>query len=346
MNTKAETSMLAAALPKAVSGSLLAAEVRASWLEVLDPASTQDSAQLRLAALLGILAGRGATALELEGTVAALLECALPFEHDAPAALDTCGTGGDGLSTFNLSTATALVLAAEGVDVIKHGNRAVSSQCGSADLLEALGLDIEASPEQSRRQLEELHFAFLFAPRYHPALAAIGPLRRTLALRTVVNLAAPLANPARVRRQLVGVSDARSLAAVAESMRARGSERAFVVHGPEGADELLPCGLNRLLGVGELGDLELDPRELGIARAPLASLSCANAQRACRQLQALFLGEQSPLRDALALNVAAALIVAERARDFRDGLEAARASLDSGRAERRLAQLRAFGGKR
>ncbi|MFT4538050.1 MAG: anthranilate phosphoribosyltransferase [Planctomycetota bacterium] len=344
MSPKTSKSVLATILPAAAQRSLGLDEMRDVFNEALGFQEGEKHAELQLAALFGVLAGRGVTSTELRGTVSALLEHATPFEHGRPDAIDTCGTGGDGLSTFNLSTATALVVSSLEVPVIKHGNRAVSSHSGSADLLEQLGIAIDMDVVTSRRQLHELNFAFLFAPRFHASLAAIGPLRRALGMRTIVNLAAPLANPGRVRRQLVGVSDERSLKAVAQALEEGGTQRAFVVHGPCGADEVLPCGPNQLLGVGQLKDQTLDPSTFGMLRSPVEALACEDAAHASRQLHALFQGDVGPLRDALVLNVAVALVVADRARDFYDGAEAARFALDSGLAARQLTALQYFGG--
>ncbi|WP_419186419.1 anthranilate phosphoribosyltransferase [Rohdeia mirabilis] len=292
----------------------------------------------RLAALLGVLVGRGVTAGELLGTVEALRALVDPFEHPGlNAAIDTCGTGGDGLRTFNLSTATALLVAACGVPVVKHGNRAVSSNCGSADLLEAVGIAVDVPAQVARERLERTGFTFLFAPRYHTSLAALQGLRRALGVPTVLNLAAPLVNPARIARQLVGVADGRALEAVRGALAAGGARRGYVVHGAidgttRGADELTPCGPNVLLGVGGLEDVVLDPRDLGLERCAVDALRCTSVRESVRVLGCLFAGERGPLRDALLLNAAAALVVAEFATGFEDGLARAAETLDAGRA--------------
>lgn len=336
---------LGQALREAVRGELQGESLRAALIETVQAGDQSAERCARFGALLGSLSGAGVTSEQLAGVVEALDELATPFEHSAgPAALDTCGTGGDGLSTFNLSTATALVTASCGVPVIKHGNRAVSSSCGSADLLEEIGVPVDVDSAAAREQLERTGFTFLFAPRYHSALASIGPFRRALGVPTVFNLAAPLANPARVSRQLVGVADGRALEAVRGVLAGKPGTRAYVVHGAIaedrlGADELTTCGPNRLLGVGGLPDLELDAKELGLPRVPIEALACRNRVEAKRLLGGLLRGEPSALRDALTLNVSAALVVGDRASDFAEGLEQAREALDSGATLRLLDAL-------
>lgn len=334
---------LLVALRALMGGELDGDRLRDALVATIRGGTPEFEASARLCGLLGCLGGAGVSPGQLAGVVEALDELATPFEHSAgAAALDTCGTGGDGLSTFNLSTATALVVASCGVPVIKHGNRAVSSSCGSADLLEEIGLAVDVDQTLARERLERTGFTFLFAPHYHAALAAIGPLRRAMGVPTAINLAAPLANPGGVRRQLIGVADGRALEAVRGVLERRAGTRAYVVHGAVsedrlGADELTPCGPNRMLGVGGLPDLMLDPRELGLPRAPIEALACGGRGQAKQLLQGLLDGETGPLRDALTLNAGAALVVAERATDFAAGLEQAREALDSG-ATRRLVE--------
>lgn len=348
------------ALRVAVNGPVGAEAMEAALCEATGGGTDDAARGARLAALLGILVGRGVHAEELGGLVAGLRRLGRSFEHDSVAAIDTCGTGGDGLSTFNVSTATALLVASLGVPVIKHGNRAVSSTSGSADLLEGLGIAVDVEPEVARQRLDATGFTFLFAPRYHAPLGALRELRRALGVPTAINLAAPLANPGRVRRQLVGVADARALEAVRGALERGGTERGFVVHAAidepaagcvdgrvigrahglaSGADELLPCGVNTLLGVGELDDTELDPRELGIERCDVAALSCSTARESVRIVERVFDGERGPARDAVVLNAAAALVVAGVARDFVEGAEHARAGLDRGAARQLVRRL-------
>ena len=206
--------------------------------EVFASALDADTDPVLFGGFLAALAQRGETAEEIAGAADALRAAVLPFEHDCPDAIDTCGTGGDGLGTFNFSTAGAVVAAACGARVIKHGNRSVSSRCGSADLLEAAGVPLDLEPDAARAVLEEVGITFLFAPRYHPAMRFAGGVRRSLGVRTVFNFLGPLCNPGHVRRQLLGISDGARLDDFARVLTALGHERALVVHGAGGADEL------------------------------------------------------------------------------------------------------------
>lgn len=345
-----EGSQLVRALRSAARGELSGAVLEEALLQVARAGEVETGDAARLGALLGMLAGAGVTVDQLSGVVRALETLATPFGHLAgPYALDTCGTGGDGLSTFNLSTATALVAAGCGVPVIKHGNRSVSSNCGSADLLEAIGVPVDVTGADSSRRLAESGFAFLFAPRYHAALASIAPLRRALGVPTAINLAAPLANPARVLRQLVGVADGRALEAVRGVLDARPGAVAYVVHGAvdgarRGADELTLSGSNLLLGVGGLPDLEVDGVELGFARAPIEALACSGPREARRILFEVLSGRAGPVLDAVLLNAAFALVVAGFARDPREGIERARDAIESGGARAVVERLTRGGG--
>jgi anthranilate phosphoribosyltransferase len=336
------TSLLPSALERATRGSLSADDFARVLDEVVVEPLDEDSRGLRFAALLGLLTGRGATRDELLGAVCALDARAVQLAHDVPDAIDTCGTGGDGAGTVNLSTGAALLVSALGVPVAKHGNRAVGSRSGSADVLVALGVPIDDAPERLAQRLAEERFAFLFAPRFHPALAAIADLRRALGLRTVLNLAAPLANPARVRRQVVGVADLALAPLFVAVLAARDTRAAYVVattHDSGVVDELVPCGTCRAFGVGGLPDLEFEPERFGLPRVPLAALRCSGPEHSAALVRAAFEGAPGPVADALALNAAAALVVAGAARDLLDGLEAARMALARGTANRHLARL-------
>ncbi len=293
---------------------------------------------LVLAALLASLAQRRETRDELLGAVRALRGSMLPFEHSYPDAIDTCGTGGDGLGTFNLSTAAALVAAAAGARVVKHGNRAASSKSGSADLLEALGVCIELTPEQAREVLEQVGITYLHAPLYHPAMRHAGAVRKALGIRTIFNSLGPLANPGAVRRQLVGVSDGSRIEEVASILESLGHERALVVHGGGGADELTLDGPNMVRCVGSLESFEAQGVKLGLDAAPVSALAGGDAQHNAGILQRLLVGDGGPLRDALLYNVSAALVLAELAASAEEGLQLAAEALDSGAAKDRLEQ--------
>lgn len=323
--------LLRGALARSVRGEALS---RDEAREVFSSALSEDANAAALGGLLASLATRGETTAEIAGAVDALRAAMRPFEVDdgGPAPIDTCGTGGDGLGTFNLSTAAALVARAAGARVVKHGNRALSSRCGSADLLEAAGVPLELSPGGSREVFERVGITFLFAPAWHPAFRAVGPVRRALGIRTVFNLLGPLLNPARVRRQLVGVGEAGRVDAVAAVLGELGCERGYAVHGAGGADELTLAGANRALAVGEAPEEDFDAGRLGLASAPVEALAGGDAARNLGLLRRVLQGERGPLFDAVALNAAAALVVAEVARDAAEGLERAVEALASGAA--------------
>lgn len=292
--------------------------------------------------LLSALRARGETLSEIVGFARALRENADPFPLEGDDLIDTCGTGGDGLSTFNVSTLAGLVVAACGVRVAKHGNRAVSSRCGSADLLEALGIRVDVSPGTAAGCIDATGFGFLFAPRYHPMLRSLAPLRRELGFRSIFNLAGPLANPARVSLQLVGVPSMELLRPVAEAVHALGATRAFVVHGHDGSDEVSITGPTAVLEVGEDGVISrvIHPEDAGLAvRQPadvLGGDAAANAEAAMRLLD----GERGALHDFVILNAAAALMVAGKVNLLRAGAEMAKDALLSGRTRRVVDDLR------
>ena len=326
---------LAQALHKTLSeGPLTRLEAHAVFASALGEGT--DPAQL--GGFLTALAARGETADEIAGAADALRAAMLPFEHPFPEAIDTCGTGGDGLATFNLSTAAALVAAAAGARVVKHGNRAASSRCGSADLLEKAGLPLVLSPRAARLVLEDVGITFLFAPAYHPALKHAAPVRKALGVRTVFNLLGPLVNPGRPKRQLMGLGDGRRLAVIAEVLESLGVERGLVVHGAGGADELTLEGPNRALAVGDQAPPGegFDARSLSLESAPVHALRAGDANENLRILNRVLGGERGPLRDAVLLNSSAALVVAGVATTPAEGLERAASALDSGAATQRL----------
>jgi anthranilate phosphoribosyltransferase len=291
---------------------------------------------LQVAALLSAWAVHGESADEIAGAADALCASMVEFAHDHVDAIDTCGTGGDGLSSFNLSTAAAIVAAGAGAHVIKHGNRSQSSRCGSADLLEAAGVALDLSPESSRRVLDECAITFLFAPAYHPALRNAARVRRALGVRTVFNFAAPIANPGRVRRQLLGVADRSHVAALAHVLTEFGRESAYVVHGAGGADELTLAGANRVENVGRAPRASFDASALGLDAAPVEKLAGGGAEDNLRILRSVLAGEKSSIADAVLLNAAAALVVAGIARDPSEGVARARESVASGAARTKL----------
>ncbi len=312
-----------------VGSSMTAGEAELQFGAMLDGEMADEA----IASLLIALAERGETAEEVAGAARAMR--ARMVRIAAPeGAIDVCGTGGDGQHSLNVSTAVALVVAAYGVPVAKHGNRAASSKAGGADTLEALGLDLDRAADRAEACLDDLGIAFLFAQKYHPALGRIAPIRRALGRRTIFNLLGPLANPAGVRRQLVGVSSPTLIPLYRDAMQLIGMERAMIVSGNEGLDELSIAGPSQFATIGMgLGDGEVVPEDAGLSRHPLEAIRGGDAAENAAALRRLLLGEEGAYRDAVLLNAAAALMVAGAARDWQDGVEEAREALDKGLAK-------------
>jgi len=290
----------------------------------------------QIGGLLMAMRGRGETVSELTGAARAMRRKAAMLEAPATA-LGCCGTGGDGLKTFNISTAVAFVLAACGVPVAKHGNRAASSRSGAADVLAALGVNLDAEFAVLRGALEEIGFCFLMAPRHHAAMRHVAPVRQELGSRTIFNLLGPLANPAGAQRQLIGVFDPAYLAPVAEVLRALGSVAAWVVQGEDGMDELPVTGSSQVatLSNGSITQFSVTPEQAGLGRHSLDALVGGDAATNADALRRMLDGEHSELaayRDIVLLNAAAALMVAERATDLADGAMQAAAAIDEGKA--------------
>jgi anthranilate phosphoribosyltransferase len=287
---------------------------------------------------------KGETADEIAGCAEAMREHVLPVRPARTDLVDTAGTGGDGGKTFNISTAAALVAAAAGAGVAKHGNRSVSSQSGSADVLEALGFSLELSPERIARSVDELGFGFMFAPLHHPAMRHAAPVRRELAARTVFNVLGPLTNPAGARAQVVGVYSPTLVQTIAQVLARLGSHRAFVVHGAFGIDELSPAGPNLVCEVvdGDVKQREIDPEELGVARCAPEELRGGTAEENAQKIREVFEGANGGRRSAILLNAAGAIAAGGHAKDLKDGLGPASEALDSGAAAARLEQLIAF----
>lgn len=302
-----------------------------------------ETSEMELAALLGAMAARGETAGEIAGFALALRAASvtLPLsEAERDELVDTCGTGGDGADTINISTAAALVAAAAGAKVAKHGNRAVTSRCGSADVLEALGVPIGLTPDEAAAALRAHGFCFLLAPAHHPGLRAVLPVRRALGVRTIFNLLGPLLNPAGARRQVMGVYSGRVVRTVAEAMPLLGVERALVVHGAGGLDEFSLAGPNQVAAVGAIETAQMQATYLGLAPARVAALAGgASAQENAELLRTIFRGERGPRRDVVVLNAAAVLMVAACAPDMRAAVALAAETLDSGAVVRLLAAL-------
>jgi len=297
------------------------------------------------AGFLVALRAKCETATELRGLVRGMLELARGPLGSRPAVLaDTCGTGGDGSDSFNVSTAAALLTAALGIPVAKHGNRSISSRCGSADLVEALGIGFAKDPADASRRIEELGFAFLFAPNFHPSAAAVAPARRALGIRTVFNVLGPLVNPARPTHQLVGAYEPDAARTMAQALAGLGIERAFCIHGDPGWDEATPAGDFLCLQVehGEIGEAVLGPADFGLERCRPEELAGGDATENAGLCLGVFAGEKGPIADAVAMNAALVLLLTDRESDPVRALRVAQAALEDGRAKAFLDRLVAF----
>jgi len=329
------------AIARVVDGRDLAAEEMA---EAMGTVLAGEATSAQIAAFLVALRMKGETVDELTAAARALRGAAVPIPAVPPDAVDTCGTGGDGASTINISTAAGLVAAAAGVPVAKHGNRAISGTVGGADVLEALGVTLSVPPAALGACLRTVGFAFLFAPAFHPALRHASGPRREIGVRTVFNLLGPLCNPAGVRRQVVGVFARRWLEPVATVLLRLGAERAWVVHGAGGLDEIALDGETAVCEVanGALRAFRVRAADAGLGGGTTGDLRVATVAEAAARMQAILAGERGPARDVVCLNAAAVLVVAGRAADLRDGVERAAATIDSGQARGLLERLVAF----
>jgi anthranilate phosphoribosyltransferase len=297
--------------------------------------------ETRMAAFLTALAVRGPTVAEITGAARAMRQAMTMV--DAPAdAIDVCGTGGDGAGTLNVSTAAAFVVVACGVPVAKHGNRAMSSRTGAADVLEYLGVPIINDAAAAKKSLIKPGFAFLFAPAYHPAMKHVAPVRKELGFRTMFNLLGPLCNPAGVRRQLMGIFASEWLEPVAHVLAELGSEKAWIVHGADGLDEMSTTGITRIavLEQGRVDLREITPEDAGLKRSSLSALKGGTADENGRAIREIFAGAKNAFRDIVLLNAGAALVVADRARSIAEGVALAAEALDKGRAAAALEQSR------
>ena len=323
-------------LAKLVDGRVLSAdEAHAFFAACLrgEPTPAQ------VAAAVTALRIRGETVEEIAAFATAMREAARTLEHPYDV-IDTCGTGGDGQHTFNISTAAALVLAGAGLKVAKHGNRAMSSKSGSSDVLSVLGVNLQASPAQQRRSLDEAGIAFLFAPAYHGAMRHVGPVRAEIGFRTVFNLLGPLSNPAGAKRQVMGVYDPRLLEPLAEVLGRLGATRAWTVHG-QGLDELTTTGATEVAEWkdGVVRRFIVTPEDAGLPRASIEALRGGDAEENALALHGLLAGEKSAYRDIVLLNAAAALVVADRVADLAEGAALAASVIDDGRAAQALTDL-------
>ena len=298
----------------------------------------------QLGAFLGYLRGKGESVDELTGFARCMRDHAVKpatLRHDL---IDTCGTGGDGAGTFNISTAVALILAAAGLGVAKHGNRSVSSRCGSADVLEALGININLPMEAVGRQIDTIGFGFLFARKCHPSMMHVAPIRASLGVRTVFNILGPLTNPMAVTRQLIGVYDPKILVKLAQVLANLGTKEAMLVSSADGLDEISLAAetfVAHLKG-GRIEELVITPEDAGLKRVPAADLTGGDARDNARIIEDILAGAKSPCRDVVLLNAAAALLVGGKVSCLREGVGLAADLVDSGHAAGILSKLKAF----
>ena len=333
--------MIQAALQKVIDGHDL---TREEAREVMGSVMEGEATPAQIGGFLVALRVKGETADEIAGCAEAMRAHVLEVRPHRDDLVDTAGTGGDGQRTINISTAAALVAAAAGSAVAKHGNRAVSSASGSADVLEALGFSLEQEPERIARSIDELGFGFLFAPSHHPAMRHAAAVRRELGTRTVFNVLGPLTNPAGARAQIVGVYSPQLVRTIADVLARLGARRAFVVHGAAGIDELSPAGPNLVCEVaeGEVHEREIDPLDLGVPRCDPAELRGGSPEENAQVIREVFAGRDGAARDAILLNAAGAIAAGGHAKDLREGLALARDAVASGAAGERLEELAAF----
>ncbi|MGH3001494.1 MAG: anthranilate phosphoribosyltransferase [Gaiellaceae bacterium] len=321
---------------------------RAEARNVMDAIMSGGATPAQIGGFLVALRLKGETAAEIAGAAEAMRAHVIPVRPRRDDLVDTAGTGGDGGKTFNISTAAALLAAAAGAGVAKHGNRSVSSLSGSADVLERLGFALELPPERIARSIDELGFGFMFAPTHHPAMKHAGPVRHELAARTVFNVLGPLTNPAGARAQVVGVYSPLLVPVIADVLAQLGARRAFVVHGAGGIDELSPAGPNLVCEVvdGAVRRREIDPLELGVERCDPNELRGGTAEQNAARIREVFEGADGGRRSAILLNAAGAIAAGGLAKDLKDALGLAREALDSGAAAERLDRLVAFSQER
>ena len=329
--------MIREAIEAVVSGESLSMEAAA---QVMNEIMSGEATPAQFGAFVTALRLKGETVDEIAGMAQIMREHSLHVEVNGNL-VDTCGTGGDGSGTFNISTAAAFVAAGAGAKVAKHGNRAMSGSSGSADVLEALGAKIELSPESVTRCINETGFGFMFAQGFHPSMRFAATPRREIGIRTVFNILGPLTNPAGAGAQVIGVADASMANKMAQVLGRLGSRRALVVHGSDGLDEISITGPTRIweLEDGNVSGYEISPEDAGLSRAPLNEIQASDAEASARIFRAVLEGEPGAARDIVVLNAAAALLAGELVGSLEEGVQAAAASVDSGKA---LQSLEAF----
>ncbi|MBN1489614.1 MAG: anthranilate phosphoribosyltransferase [Phycisphaerae bacterium] len=328
---------MTALLSKLVAGNDLTEE---ETYAAFDRIMSGDMGEVEMAALLVGLAAKGETTDEIVGAARVMREKVIPIPCSADC-IDTCGTGGDGISTFNVSTTAAIIAAGAGATVAKHGNRTNTRACGSAEVVQALGVNLDADVPVLQTCLARCRIAFLFAPRLHPAMKYAAPVRQALRIRTIFNLLGPLTNPAGARRQVIGVPRAELTEQIAGALRSLGAIRALVVHGADGLCDLTITGPTRIteLRNGQIRTYDIQPEDAGLERAPLDTLLVKSPQESAAAIEAILDGKLGPRRNHALLNAAAALLVAELAEDLRDGVRRAKQAIDSKAARHTLDEL-------
>jgi anthranilate phosphoribosyltransferase len=328
---------LKALIGQAATGATLTREQAATAFDLMMSGEATPS---QMGGLLMALRVRGETIEEITGAVSAMRSKMLPVRAPADA-IDVVGTGGDASGSYNISTCAAFIVAGAGVPVAKHGNRALSSRSGAADVLAALGVRIDVPPDHISRCIAQAGIGFMFAPAHHPAMRHVGPTRVELGTRTIFNLLGPLSNPAGVKRQMVGVFSKQWVEPLAHVLKNLGSERAFVVHGSDGLDEITIAGPTAIASLvnGEVKTFDITPEDVGLKRAKADELRGGDAEHNAKALLAVLKGQRGAYRDVALLNAAAALVVAGKAADLKGGIAAAEKSIDSGAAEGALDRL-------
>ena len=331
------TAEIRSLIAKVATGAALSRDEAANAFEQIMSGEVTPS---QMGGLLMALRLRGETVDEITGAVSVMRAKMLPV-HAPPDAIDVVGTGGDALGSFNISTCAALIVAGAGVPVAKHGNRALSSRSGAADVLSALGVNIDLTPELIGLCIREAGIGFMFAPAHHPAMKNVGATRAELGTRTIFNLLGPLSNPAGVRRQMIGVFSKQWTEPLAHVLKNLGAESVWVVHGSDGLDEITTSGPTSVTALqsGVIRSFEISPEDIGLAKVKPEALRGGDAQSNAKAVEDVLEGKKTPFRDVAVLNAAAALVVAGKAKDLKTGLALAVHAVDSGEAEGRLDRL-------
>lgn len=330
--------MIKEELIKVLDGENLSAD---ESFHVIDLIMSGKVSHVKIAAFLTALRQKGETSDEIIGAARAMREKVVRIKHNQNILFDNCGTGGDGAGTFNISTTTSFVLAGCGLAIGKHGNRSVSSQCGSADVLQALGVEISLTPEQVGQCIDEIGIGFMFAPLLHPAMKEVVPVRKELGFRTIFNLLGPMTNPAFATHQMIGVFDGLYTSLLADAAGELGIKRVGVVYNQCGIDEITTAGSNKVNFAfnGTKDEILFDPEEYGFTKCTTDDLAGGTAEENAGITRSILNGEQGPKRDTVILNTAVGLLVAEKASNIKEGVEQATESIDSGQASNKLDEL-------